>query len=404
MQPERFVDGKEWKDRWPGLVWLVGLACLLVTSVIGLLLQPGLPWGKVYANMVDLMILTGLLSFGMAISSLFLLRLATHRFIPVVVGLLVLTSLVVGLLSFILTYWGRGLVIYLSTAVFCLWLWRNYEFLRFAVLFLDLGSRILTTYQGSLMVSVGGGMVMLLYMVVWACCVRLAYSAGHPGWMIVLVPLFLWSTQSLQYIAHTVGAGLTGWWYFSTSTHTHDPTPRIFSRSLVSFGSICRGATLVGLAKTAEMFSNGVLTPVFGASCDLLAAYVDIWGRHWNLYAFTHVAIYDHNYRQSSQDTQQLIQQNCLSAVVRKTLILPFLAFLCVQGGFLIASMVALASPHQPSVFFPAWLCSGAMLAFCYAQVEASVLTVIVCYAEAPQYLQAVDPSLAEKILLNSAV
>jgi hypothetical protein len=241
-------------------------------------------------------------------------------------------------------------------------------------------------------------------------------STNYVVWFLLLVS-FYWTGQVLKNVAHvTIAGSVATWWLLPTQS---SPTCGAFKRATTtSFGSICFGSLIVAVLEAtravvrqareqARRSNNG------GAACALccLECILDSLDRlvqYFNLYAYTHVAIYGKDFIGAAKDTWRLFCDRGFEVLINDDLTGLVLGMGMMIGGVVSSavgaavSVVMIDNPTTEvwgSIAAISFLIGLVMTSLMMAVVQSAVATTYVVWAEMPNEISQGRPQHYNKLV-----
>jgi len=234
-------------------------------------------------------------------------------------------------------------------------------------------------------------------------------------WFLLLVS-FYWTTQVLKNIGHVTTSGsVASWWLVP---NTSSPTCGAFKRSMTtSFGSICFGSLIVAALQalravvrqakeSARRSDNGA------AACALcclecIVSSLDRLIQYFNMYAYTHVAIYGKDFISAAKDTWRLFSERGFDVLINDDLTGMVLTMGCFLGGIascVVGGGVGYASTNDTKYVWQtlasiSFLIGFAMTALIMNVVQSAVATSYVIWAEMPNEISNTRPQHYNKLV-----
>jgi hypothetical protein len=215
--------------------------------------------------------------------------------------------------------------------------------------------------------------------------------------------MFFWSTQVIMNVVHVTTSGTVATWYFAGPNAT-PPNPSVASlkRALTtSFGSICFGSLLVAILKLLHALAHSAARHRRSFLSCIALCFVSCLERlmeYFNVYAFTHVAIYGSSFIEAAKQTWEMIKNCGITAIINDNLVFPvlnlvmFIDSLAIGVGFGYAAdswMIGVIS-----------FCISAVIHLLVLRtVFSGVVTLFVCYAENPQIIALSNPQFNQEML-----
>jgi len=234
----------------------------------------------------------------------------------------------------------------------------------------------------------------------------------HNFLMFILLVSLYWTAEVIKNVGHVTTAGtVASWWFLPASP---SPTCSSFKRAVTtSFGSICFGSLIVAILKAARAMirsakenarrSDNMATCVVLALADCCLGCIESLVEYFNMYAYTHVAIYGEDFITAAKSTMSLFRANGFTALINDNIIGMVLGL----GIFLGLVSSACVSGLVAYVVVKAWtiplLIIGAiigmiMTALIMNAMTSAVATTFVCWAEDPAAMQNGRPNYFKTI------
>ena len=296
------------------------------------------------------------------------------------------------------------------SAACALWLVLNRNRVELSVQLLTTITELMHTFPGLVTLAYAATALQFLWLLIWSAAFSYAMQGGAPPAAIFLLCLSLfWTSQLLRSVMHTTVAGTIGAWYFLSPNLPTTPTHDALVRALTtSFGSLCLGslvsAPLQVLRALAQRGASGQISvPGLKSASLCLLGFVDVIVRFFNDFAYSQVALYGKNFTRASWDTWTLlVRHSGVDALMQRDLVGSALALAAVLSGLctsLIASTWACSVFGSSStLWWQTYIMSFAMgyvaVAAASSAVDAGVVALYVCYAEDPNPLASLAPSL----------
>lgn len=236
----------------------------------------------------------------------------------------------------------------------------------------------------------------------------ISIAFGPMAWMIGVYLGFSvwWTAQVLVNIFCTVVAGVFAFDYGqSLEESSLDPVPQLLSISTrQAFGSICLASTLVSpIVKIRSMLYRIVkIAHVTWAPIQTLLAFFDWAARHFNYFAFNHVAILNEPYRLAANRTWDAVRANQVHTVMGDVYMAEFTLFTALMIGLIAAygnlaiSVIGYAIPlAECTRSFVGSVLLGMVIPKLYLDIiESGALATLVCVADEPSALRNSNPAL----------
>ena len=170
-------------------------------------------------------------------------------------------------------------------------------------------------------------------------------------------------------MTHVTVAGVVGTWWFAPEEASSVCSKAVcdsFARaSFSSFGSICFGSLLAGLAQALHQIVKGLRRErdqdsLLLCLLECLLGIIESLVRYFNKWAYVYVGLYGYSYLESGEKVMTLFDQRGWTAIVNDQLVARVLAWMALLigglnglGGWLLIqaypSMLGLASPNASS-------------------------------------------------------
>jgi len=306
-----------------------------------------------------------------------------------------------------------GVVLLLCALLNAVWAYYVRARIPFSATILELCVEVIQRFPATVYTAFAAIAVQIVWLIIWIICTAsvLRYmnqtqqSDGAVGFASFLLLLsFYWTSQTIKNLVHVTVSGTLSSWYFSAADATAaNPTMGALKRACTtSLGSVALGSFLVALIRTVRALVHQARRSrnTFIACCvECLLAQMERAIEFFNVYAFSHVAMYGHTYCQAGQDTWNLLKGRGFDLLINDQLIEPVLVLGALIVGALTAIFgVLLAKFAWNLQFWGAWAFVGFLvglaIAICAMEVVSScVATLFVCYAEDPNALAQTKPN-----------
>jgi hypothetical protein len=289
----------------------------------------------------------------------------------------------------------------------------------FAAAILSHVASVLGRYPGVFFVSIVVLVLEFVFLVFWLATLFL--DAAFPRGAFYAAAVFLtfsfyWTLQVLKNTTHVITSGTfaTDYFFFgSPSGMPENPTMSSTKRALTySFGSVCYGSLIVALLQTARSLlrsfadrnSDNFVVVILACIIDCILAWIESLLRYFNLYAFTHVAVYGKAYCEAAKDTWDLFKSAGFEAIANDNLI----GTVITVTSFLTAIACAIFGGALGAIFvndiWPLTCVISFFIGFAICMVplsliQSGVCTVFVCFAEQPEILKFNNPDLHQKFM-----
>eukprot|EP01066_Platyproteum_vivax_P013586 Platyproteum_vivax@DN6141_c0_g2_i1.p1 len=303
----------------------------------------------------------------------------------------------------------------------------------FSAQLIETSGEALKPHTGILVLAMSTMMFGLLWLLILGVGVLAMIGSHQIGWhpshyslsmWLVIGCMFLslyWTHEVLGNIVHTTVAAIVTTWYFHVNTAAEVApytTWDILTSSVVhSAGSICLGSLLVALAKTATTliaWSNYLLNQYHGVgrlqshvqNCIsgflvFLLSILELSLQWFNMYAFTHVAMYGKSYSRAVRDTAKLIHLTGMEVLTHHDITSAVVIFGGLIGAGISAAFAAILSTFTTASTSTTMYIAAASFGLGYygtssvsAVIFSAVTSLFICYAEEPRTLLEINPKL----------
>jgi len=229
-------------------------------------------------------------------------------------------------------------------------------------------------------------------------------GSGQGAAVFFLLLSFYWTTQVIKNVVHvTVSGSFASWYFLYPNAMPQNPTIGALKRATwSSLGSVCLGSLIVAILKTirAVIQMGRRSRNSFARACaDCLLSCLERAVAFFNVYAFTHVAVYGSTYCEAANQTWALIKARGWTLLINDQLISPVLMLGAILVGLFtagIAMLVAYAAINAQ--YWGFWGFAGFLVGFAIALcamevVESCVASLFVCFAEDPEALSRTKPN-----------
>mmetsp|Transcript_15807 Transcript_15807/g.23129 ORF Transcript_15807/g.23129 Transcript_15807/m.23129 type:complete len:529 (+) Transcript_15807:108-1694(+) len=306
----------------------------------------------------------------------------------------------------------------------------------FAAANLNAGVSAIKVNMGVVLISLCSGLILFVWMILWSTSLvgitgakqvctdkdaddnlyygqkdQCSLDVPHSGWVFPWVFFLFWTQQVVSNVIHTTVAGIVSTWYFVPADANGCFSPAVrdsTKRSLTSsFGSICFGSLLVAIIQLLDFIvqtlrrngRNGDRQQ--GGAAALLLCCLDCILRllqdvmeYFNKWAFIYVGVYGYDYLTAGKNVMSLFTHRGWTVVINDNLVRRALMFMSFTVA-VFSAMVSLLFVHFDDKSFAgasftsnfgiALILSFTMMSI----IDSSVSTVIVCFGEAPDELEA---------------
>ena len=301
-----------------------------------------------------------------------------------------------------------GIVLTLISALFLLCVRHR---IPFSALLLECSTMCVMRFHGTVVFAFVTLLIGIVYYVWWVISIlpTLASVSGGAwqGLLVLFVFLFFFTTQVFTGVVHVTTSGTVATWFFvGNGQMPPNPSVASFKRAMTtSFGSICFGSLIVGLLKTLEYIVRAMISDRnFLLKCIAMCILGCIRRlmEYFNLYAFSHIAIYGCDYMTAAKLTWNFIQNFVWSAVINDVLVDRVFALLTVFNACAVGVICFFVFSKSILAALGGALVAIVVNNVVFNTVASGVVTMMVCVAEAPDVFHAKHPELSTK--LNEAV
>jgi len=429
----RFVF-RGWNDVWAIFAFLFMLIALVVVSGVWSGTQRGAFWTHMTPedthSMARIVAVLPVVLAAAVIICLASIVSMTHY--PLGYIKTVLISIIV--INFCLAAWllanhrYLGGILFLIMAILTILFYvLSRHLMDFSAVLLKVAGRITTNYVGifgTLLVAVAS---LIAFLAIWtfaaapALSDAAAASGRHRtgpnnrslGAVTTLVLIFsafalFWVVQVITNVVHVTVGGVTAIWYFvGESAMPVNPTSASAKRAMTcSFGSICFGSLLVAIIQTliyivklgagdGNDFSRCIAECILQCLEELLEKF--------NVYAFTHVAIYGTSYVDAAVQTYHMVKNFGWAAYFNDALVWP-----CITITTFVATIIVGLAVHHieqdaivtifSDIFF------YTVMLILLRPIYASVVTQFVCVAEAQDSMRTANPAYAAELVASMPI
>lgn len=306
-----------------------------------------------------------------------------------------------------------GVFMLLFAILQCVWYYFVRHRIPFSATILAISTETINKFPAMLYISYSFIVVQAVWLIVWLVAASSILnsmnngnsSGGNQGIVVFFLLLsFYWTTQVLKNIVHVTCSGSFASWYFLyPQAMPQNPTVAALKRaSWTSLGSIALGSLIIAVLQTMRaMIRMGRNNRNGFVRCCVLCVLkcLEDMIRFFNIYAFTHVAVYGSTYCEAAKQTWGLIKGRGWDLLVNDQLISPVLAFGAILVGLLCAVVsVLLAYVAWDLEYWGAWAFAGFLIglavSLCAMEVvESCIATLFVCFAEDPEALARTKPT-----------
>ena len=399
-----------YQDAWAIVVFAVVMLGTVACSVHTAATSEHKLWfhAAMGAKDVPVLAISLVASIGFALASLFVMKSSPAGYIFFSQFLVVASWVAVGVRCLIDGLFYAGAFNLVVAVIYAMWAIGNVDRVPFAALILRTSVDINLRHWGSFLVGVVALFVTIAFSGAWSIVFERAINATQttdskdgssmvPGLIAFgFVFVLFWGIQVGANVVHVTASGVVATWYFvGESRMPTTAVPANLKRSLTtSFGSICFGSAIVALLKTIYYFlrhavraSRHELLRVI-AMC--LLGIVERLTEMFNIYAFTQVAIYGHDFITAAKQTFALVKESGWSLIINDCLAWNAMAVTNVFGSIAICAGAWIAG--GPIVGLLSFLIATAVFTIVFRPVYAGVATQFVCVAENPDAMAVANP------------
>lgn len=428
----KFVN-QGYKDLWAAVLFLIQLIGCIVWAFVNLskfhnelkVDSGDLSVKTSFANkMAHYLPAAAGASLGVALVMLLLMRLFPEGYI--IIANLMIGALNVGAAIYAFSkhqpYIG-GLFVAVGLLQF-LWLWLVRRRIPLAGALLRNSVQVVTSHWGTILTSFLSLIVAAVYGVFFAMMViptmtdvqnenETVNSSGSEetevitgrefGLFVLFLFMFYWTTQVLINVVHVTSCGTVATWFFAGPLRMpRNASLASLKRAVTtSFGSICLGSLVVAILKLLYALARGSARNRNSFVACIAVCILGCLERlmEWfNVYAFSHVAIYGSSYMEAARQTWEMIKNCGITAILNDNLVFPVLNLtaavdslaLGVGFGFLADSVL---------IGILTFLISFVVHEMIYRTVYSGVVTIFVCFAENPMVLQTTNPQFNDELM-----
>jgi hypothetical protein len=287
--------------------------------------------------------------------------------------------------------------------------------MRLAAVLLSNAVRIAMTHWGTLVVALGSLCVLFAYLLVWVAALVVPATpvieasnagvtapAGPSMALLGLSVAVYWTCAVSHYVAHVTASGVAATWYFAGAQFMppNASTASLKRAMTTSFGSICLGGLFLAIVRVLSAIvrsqtenSNEFVRCFARCMMDMLERAV----QYFNLYAFTHVAIYGDSYVAAASRTWAFMKESWLQALWNDCFISDALLLLTLGVTMLIGLALALAGASIGTVAFAAVFTIGASQ-IVFGVLTSTVVTLFVCLAQEPHAIHLNNHVFAQEL------
>lgn len=419
----------EWRDVWAAVLFYLVFLTFIGFGVFAFLkggmgfevLTKGIS-GKNHTAIVQVLINLGVglvISVGGVIFSFFLMK--SYPIVLMHVSLLFTVALfIIFAILMINQSVFAAVLCFIMSLISLVWYFCVKKRIPFSAMILRMTIDCTQSYPAVLMLVVGGGIVAIIYLVIFNlalvsivnCHAKGIFSDTLTNTAYVLSVFSLyWTIQVIWNSTRTAIAGVFATFYFThgSGQRVKSATVKSLNRALTySFGSICFGSLLVAIIQTIRFLIRAASSKdsIIGIILDSLFSIIESLIKYFNSYAYTQIAIYGKSFVGAASDTWGLFKRTGIEAVVNDNLIDTVCGFISIGLALLIACISFIINYFIYEVDYPTCLVLslvfglfGSMISYTgFEVVTAGATALFVCMAEEPGALQQNDPQLYNEI------
>jgi hypothetical protein len=235
----------------------------------------------------------------------------------------------------------------------------------------------------------------------YSCTCDNAVGVSSAEYYFLLV-CFYWGMQVVKNVTHTTVCGtVASWWFQGTDAQPcSNASSGAFKRATTtSFGSICLGSLIVAIVRALEQMARQYSNEEGGAlACvaECLLTYLRQLIEYFNKWAFAYVGIYGYDFVTAGKSVIALFKERGWTAIINDDLVdnalslasLGVGAACAVLGGVAVLFTDAADGPNSSTVYqisaLLSFLVGLSMSGIVMSNIESSVATIFVCWAEDP--------------------
>ncbi|KAJ5078237.1 protein pns1 [Anaeramoeba ignava] len=332
----------------------------------------------------------GLLKFTLLSGILFIGILAIAMFVlgSIVGGIIFLVFFVISILVY--RAWARRI--------------------PFSALLLTFVTRTLQKYPAMITIAFLFGVILqILWTIAWFYVAILTYNLNNGYWAIYVVFSYFWTSTVIKNGIHTTSSGTYASYYFLKGDMPKDPTLKSLKRAFTfSFGSICLGSLIVAVIKTLRWIARSGhknRNDCVRCLCIYCLNFLDWLVQFFNQFAYGYISIYGMNFFQASKKTFHLFKERGLTALINDDLIGGVVNLAAISTGIIAAIITGILTfihYNHDKIWIGFSLVSlliAVFISFIILEtIISGVTTFFICFAEAPEVIQELDPELSQKL------
>eukprot|EP01083_Nonionella_stella_P237241 832439_1 len=333
--------------------------------------------------------------------------------------LLWVVLIIVGIATgqFVLAIVAVFMVLFWALYTWCMW-----NRIKFSSVLLALSSRIISSFPGTVCVTITMILFTLIWIIIWLLCVA-SYvqstettdettgetgeesSPNYNANAFVIFLLFIslyWVIQVNSNVSHTTSCGVAASWYFTPPDQEISGTGPAFKRSMTtSFGSICFGSLIVAVLQAIRAMIEIAEGRKEGNACVLClikccVVCIQRCIEWFNKYAFAHCAIYGTSFMTSAGNTFELLSSRGILALINEDLT----GMALFAGALISAVLCGLIGAGIAFSFYGSdngdmiialgvygAICGLVLTLLVLSTVQSAIICLFVCFAEEPAVL-----------------
>ena len=343
------------------------------------------------------LLLTISLSIALAALSMFMLKSMAYTTIVVTNVAFLCLFVVLGIKY--MGIWGAIL-----GTIHALYLFAVRNRMRLSAAFMSHSAGVVSDFWGVIVCSFVASFAMLMYVPFWAStshAMHVYWKTSHTGqqgempmfpWAVSLFMLF-WVSQLTASVVHTITSGTVATWYFAGPLRVpHSPTQSSAKRCLTtSFGSLCFGSLIEAILAVIRSILSRLERKRDGAEhfllmiAECLVQCLENLVEYFNLYAYTYIAMYGMSYIESGKAAWELVKNCGISAIINDNLVSYCVVMICLWNSVATSLVVTLSSSGELGMAIATFAISYVVQMMVLRVVLSGVMTLLVCFAEAPE-------------------
>jgi hypothetical protein len=404
---------KGYQDKWAAVLFIL---MVIAITAVGLIQQFGKDQSHdtkdLSTNQRNYLPWAGVVSLGLGLGALILMRVQPVGYIYaacIISCLLGIASAIAVLAS---GQYVMGAILLFFAIMVCIWFYFIRHLIPFAAVLLKTSSRLTTKYYGQYITTLLSLGAMLVFFTLWAMAVtpvlgKLNATQYQDATSFVLYFLLLliifWFVQVAANVVHVTCSGVFATWYFVGEERTPaSPTPANLKRALTSsFGSICFGSLIVAFLKTVYHFLRQAINTIDNQVARMILSCIlgciERLTEFFNLYAFTHVAIYGTDFITSAKQTWALVKTATWPLLINDSIIWTVLGITDMVLTLAVGILFGIIA-RDPAVGLQCAAIAAAIFTVFFRPVYAGVATQFVCAAENPTVMHQMNPEYAQEL------